>query len=145
MIFHVKSLDPSGSSLFLKLEASGATRKASRWDTLVSLHLQGFSQSMWPGRNGVLGRDRHTLTHIGVAQDQENMFSFILCISYFFLSERLQGTLLSKRCSPQWMCSLDCHRALGIATALCSFFVTTSCTFNEGLLLMCLCTPAVQL
>lgn len=118
MVFHVKSLDPSGSSLFLKLEASGAISKASRWDSQVYLHLQGFffSQSKCPGRNEVLSRDRHTLTHTGVAQGQENVFSFILCISYFFLSKRLQGTLLSKRCSPQWVCSLDCHRALAIAS-----------------------------
>lgn len=95
--------------------------------------IQGPSQSTCPRRNGVLGRDRHTLTDTGVAQGLENVLSFILCISYFFLSERLQGTVLSKRCSPQWVCSLHCHRALAIAAALCSFSVTTSCTFNEGL------------
>lgn len=72
--------------------------------------IQGFSKSMCPGRNGVLNRDKHTLTDTGVSQGQENMFSFILCICYFFLSERLQGTVLSKRCSPEWICSLYCHR-----------------------------------
>lgn len=123
--------DPSGLSLFFKLEAGSDMRKARRWDSRLCTHLQHAV----PLPEHVPGEERrprqvhaHPYRHRGCAGPGKCVQSYLTRILFLPFREIAGGCVERVLFSPAGVLG-----ALPQGSVLSPFLVTTPHSFNEGL------------